>query len=107
MLFASGRLLACGWECMDQLAAAEASCHQDAAPATALNGEPAHPCLPEIAEPHVTAAKLAAAPSVADAPLVTAFITPDRAITPTGGQLHSSRIRFESPHLAAGSVLRI
>ena len=71
MLFASGRLLACGWECMDQLAAAEASCHQDATPVTAMASDATHACLPEIPEPRVTVAKqvtdqwLMALPSVA------------------------------------------
>ena len=108
MLLASGRLLACGWECIDELAApAAASCHQDSAPAAAVSGDPAHACLPEIAEPSVTVAKPVAAHSLAAAPLVTAFVTADRSIGWFTDRLHSHHLRFESPHSPALSILRI
>ena len=108
MLLASGRLLACGWECSDELAvtAAAASCHQESAPVTALNGDAAHACLPDIAEPHVTVAKPASALPMAAAPLVTVFITQDYLTAPRYSS-QSFRFAFASPHSPARSVLRI
>ena len=108
MLLASGRLLACGWECSDQLAAsAAASCHQESSPVTAVNGDAAHACLPEIIEPSVTVAKPASAQSLAAAPLVTAFLTGDRSIAWFTDRPHSRHLRCESPHLPAPAVLRL
>ena len=108
MLLASGRLLACGWECSNELAtSAAASCHQESAPLTALNGDAPHACLPEIVEPSVTVARPAGALSMAAAPLVTLFVTPDKPSDSSRFSLHSWRSRFESPHSPAFSVLRI
>lgn len=107
MLFASGRLLACGVECLDELAApAQASCHQEPAPLTALNGGEAHACLPEIAEPRVTRAKLATDQLLVAAPLVTRLV----AKTPIAGAVSDRlalRPPFEFPHLPSFSILRI
>lgn len=108
MLLASSRLLACGWECLDELAAPDvASCHTESAPATAISGDPAHACLPDVAEPLVRVAKTVKAQDLAAAPLAALPITPDRDIAPSGARLHSYPLRHESPHLATLSVLRI
>ena len=107
MLLASGRLLACGWECSNELAtSAAASCHQESAPLTALNGDAPHACLPEIVEPSVTVAKPANAQSMAAAPLVTLFVTQDPLTAPRYS-IHSFRAPFESPYSPAPAVLRI
>ncbi|MSO36589.1 MAG: hypothetical protein EXQ50_08905 [Acidobacteria bacterium] len=107
MLLASGRLLACGWECSDELAAlAAASCHQESAPLTALHGDAAHACLSEMVEPSVTVARPAGALSLAAAPLVTVFVTRDPLTAPRYS-IHSFRAPFESPHSPSPSVLRI
>ena len=108
MLLASGRLLACGWECSDELAApGAASCHQESPPVTAVNGEAAHACLPEIVEPIVTVARPAGALSMAAAPLVTALTAPAASAGFFDPRHHSFRVRIEPPHLPAPSVLRI
>lgn len=108
MLLASGRLLACGWECIDELAApAEASCHTESAPALALNGEAAHACLPEVAEPRVTVAKTFKAQWLAAAPLVTLFITPDSAAASSSRRPNVLHHRLSPPHSPAPTVLRI
>ena len=108
MLLASGRLLACGLECLDELATPEvASCHTESAPATAISGEASHACLPDVAEPRLTVAKTVKAQELGAAPLVTALITPARDLTSSGAPLHPHHLRHESPHLAALSVLRI
>ena len=108
MLLASGRLLACGWECLDELAAPEAaSCHTESAPATAISGDPAHACLPDVAEPLVRVAKTVTAQELAAAPVAISPITPDRVLAPSGAHLHSYHLSHESPHLATLSVLRI
>lgn len=108
MLLASGRLLACGWECLDELAApAQASCHQESAPATAVNSGETHACLPEIPEPRVTMAKLATDQLLMAVPLI-ATIVPQSLIAGTAsGRRQSLRPRLESPHLPGFSVLRI
>ena len=112
MLAASGHLLACGWECFDELpVSAEASCHQDSptggsAVALAEGGDGMHACLPETAEPHVTVVKPAAAHTLVLAPPATAFVTTLRPAELAGAQL-SFQLRFESPHSPAPSVLRI
>jgi hypothetical protein len=107
MLLVSGRLLACGVECLDELAApAQVACHQEPAPLTALNGGAAHACLPEIAEPRVTRAKLATDQLLVAAPLVTRIV----AKTPVAGAVSDRlalRPPFESPHLPSFSILRI
>jgi len=115
MLLASGRLLACGWECADELAAlAEASCHEDALShrsglptvASAKVGE-THACLPEIPEPRVTVAKLATDLFLMAAPMV-ATIVPQGPIAGTPpDHRHALRPRFESPYPPGFSVLRI
>lgn len=107
MLLASGRLLACGWECADELAApAEASCHQESAPATAINTESMHACLPDIAEPRVTVAKTATAHLLVSAPIATSHVTfPQPPVEPRLAP--SALTRIESPHPPAPSVLRV
>lgn len=108
MLLASGRLLACGWECIDGLAAsAAAPCHQESAPETALNGGAAHPCLPEVVEPQVTVAKLTVAQTLLPAPVVTDFVTPERLPDISSHRLYSLLLGSASPHASASSVLRI
>jgi len=114
MLFASGRLLACGVECLDELAApAQASCHQESARdrgglptvASAKVGE-VHACLPEIVEPRVTVAKLATDHLLVAPPLVARLV----AETPVAGSVSDRlalRPPFESPHLPSFSILRI
>ena len=102
MLFASGRLLACGWECLDELASpAAASCHQESVPATALNGDNPHACLPEVAEARVTVAKLATAP------VVMVLVIADRSRDALPRYRQARHLRFESPPAPAPSVLRI
>ena len=56
LILSPGRLLVCGWDCLDELPiAAEASCHQpSAAPEAVLNAGGAHPCPPEAVETPVT-----------------------------------------------------
>ncbi|MDP2390526.1 MAG: hypothetical protein Q8N52_09395, partial [Acidobacteriota bacterium] len=90
MLLASGRLLACGLECLDELATPEvASCHTESAPATAVSGDASHACLPDVAEPLVRVAKTVSAQELVAAPLATLSITADRDIAPSGARLHS------------------
>lgn len=108
MLLASGRLLACGLECLDELATPEvASCHTESAPATAISGDPAHACLPDVAEPLVRVVKTLTAQDLAAAPSATPLLTPERDLAPSSAHLHSHHLRHESPHLATLSVLRI
>lgn len=115
MLFASGRLLACGLGCLDELAVrAAASCHQDSTtgrsglPAVALaeEGDGVHACLPETPEPHVTAAKPGAAHALVIPPPTGVLFTTVRPADPAG-TLVSFQPDFESPHSPAPSVLRI
>jgi len=107
MLLASGRLLVCDWECSDQLAApAQASCHQESALATALSGGPTHACLPQVAEPRVTVAKLAADHGLLAAPLVARFVAPG-AMPWRLTARYAPRTLFDSPHLPDLTVLRI
>ena len=56
LMLGSGRLLVCGWDCLDELPiAAQASCHQQStAPEAALNGGDVHPCPPEAVATPVT-----------------------------------------------------
>lgn len=116
MLLASGRLLACGWECLDEAAApAAASCHEDSGTdrdglptvASAKVGEAAHPCLPEVAEPRVTVAKPARAQELAAAPLLTTLNFTERPALSSGPGRQAFHLRFESPHSPAPAVLRI
>jgi hypothetical protein len=108
MLLASGRLLACGVECLDDLAVPDQpSCHQESAPVTAIGGGETHACLPEIAEPHVTAAKLSTDQLLMAAPLVARIAAPDLMAGSASGRRHALRPRVESPHLPGLSVLRI
>lgn len=108
MLLASSRLLACGWECLDELAAPEAaSCHEESAPAMAISGDPAHACLPDVVEPLVRVAKTLTAQDLAAAPVATPLLTPERDLASSGAHLYSYHLRHESPHLAMLSVLRI
>jgi hypothetical protein len=108
MLLAQGRLLACGWECLDELAApADASCHQESAPVTALTSDGMHSCLPDVAEQTVTVAKTVKAQWLAAAPLVTTFLTHDAIAAVSGHRLDLSDRRFAPPHSPAPTVLRI
>ena len=114
MLFASGRLLACGVECLDELAApVQASCHQESTHgrgglptvASAKVGE-VHACLTEIVEPRVTVAKLATDHLLVAPPLVARLV----AETPVAGSVSDRlalRPPFESPPLPGLSVLRL
>lgn len=109
MLLASGRLLACGWECIDELAApAEASCHQKSAPAgPALEGGASHACLPEVLEAPVTVTQKAAAASVSPMALADVPATIRFGVAPKPG----SSLHRPSPTPAWGarvsSILRI
>ncbi len=116
MLVTSGRLLACGLECLDELVVpAQASCHEESASdrsglltvVLAKMGGETHACLPEIAEPHMTLVKLAADRLLVAAPLVARLA----AETPIAGfvsdRRQSRRSPFESSHLPVFSVLRI
>lgn len=106
MLLASGRLLACGWECIDELATtAAAACHQDSAPAAAVNGDAAHACLPEVTEPSITAAKQAKAHSIV-APLTLPFLAIERPLA-TPGRLRFVQPRSSSLYPHTPSILRI
>jgi hypothetical protein len=115
MLLASGRLLACGWECVDEVAApAEASCHEDSnnergLPTVALAkvGGAAHACLLEIIEPPVTVAKTVKAQTLAAAPQVTAFLMHDPPAADAHDHRHRRDLRFAPPHSPAPSILRI
>ncbi len=107
MLLASGRLLACGWQCSDELASPAASpCHQESAPLTTINGEVAHACLPEAVEPRVTAVK-PAAPLMASAPMLATAVS----TLPTAASRADSRRTAHAlpapPCSPAPSVLRI
>jgi len=107
-LLASGRLLACGLECLDELATPEvASCHTESAPATAISGEASHACLPDVAEPLVRVAKPATAHELAAAPLTAPHLAP----APSSEQRYHFaallRTRPESPHLSAPPILLI
>lgn len=108
MLLASGRLLACGLECLDELATPEvASCHRESAPATAISGEASHACLPDVAEPLVRVVKTIKAQQLAASPVATPYLAP----APPSDQLDRLaalfRTRPDSPHLSAPPVLRI
>ena len=107
MLSASGRLLACGVECLDELTVPDqASCHQGSAPATAIGGGDTHACLPEVVEPRVTVAKLAADHGLLAAPLVARLVAPGA----MPGHLtarYAPRTLFDSPHRPDLTVLRI
>lgn len=117
MLLAQGRLLACGWECMDELAAtvAEASCHDEPGNerggqptvAVAIAGEAAHVCLPDVTEPTVTVAKTVKAQLLAAAPSVALFADADGLGASSRERLQSFRHRSDSPHSRAPFVLRI
>jgi hypothetical protein len=116
MLLASGRLLACGWECLDELATpATASCHEDSQPdrsgrpavVLAKVGDTLHACPPEGAEPRVTVARSAAARSLAAAPLTAVLVTADRWLDTVPRHRPSSGPRFEPSHSPAPSVLRL
>jgi hypothetical protein len=116
MLLASGRLLACGWECLDELAApVAASCHQEFGPdrsglptvALAKVGNAPHACLPDVVEPRVRAPQPVAAQSLTAAPVVVVFVTADRSLDALPRHRHARHSRFESPHLPAPAVLRL
>jgi hypothetical protein len=108
MLLAQGRLLACGLECMDQLAApAEASCHTESAPALALNGDAAHACLPEVAEARVTVTKAAKGKGLVAAPLAALLIASDPSDASRQHRFPVAHSRQAPPHSPAPTVLRI
>jgi len=108
MLLASGRLLACGLECLDQLPAPDqASCHQQAAP-VAMSADASHACLPDIVEPSVTVAKPATVHAMASPlMLVTALVSPHSPLVPLRSLANVVHATFEAPHLLAPFVLRI
>ena len=71
-MFGSGRLLACGWECADQLVnAPDAACHESAPTEGLSMSASAHACAPDIADPAVATLKAGAG-----APQLIAFTTP-------------------------------
>jgi len=117
MLLAQGRLLACGWECLDEMAAvaAEPSCHEASddelgsqpTVAVVMVGEGAHPCLPDVTEPTVTVAKTVKAQLLAAAPSVALFSDADGLGALSREWLQSIRHRHPSPHRPAPFVLRI
>ena len=108
MLSASGHLLACGVECLDELTVPDqASCHQGSAPATAIGGGDTHACLPEVVELQVTVAKLTAAQTMLTAPVVTAFVTPERLPDVASHRFYSLLLGSASPHASASSILRL
>ena len=108
MLVASGRLLACGLECLDELAApAQASCHQESALATAVHGDTVHACLPESVEPRVTVAKPTSAQMLIAVPVVTPVVTTVGSANAPQRHVVTLRPRFDSAHLPGLSVLRI
>ena len=115
MLVASGRLLACGLECLDERpASADASCHESSPtdrsglPTVALAevGDVMHACLPELAEPQVIVAKPATAHVLVATPpaaVLNAYAKPAE----LAGIRLSLQPRFGSPHPPPASVLRI
>ena len=109
MVLASGRLLACGLECLDELAAPdEASCHQEPAPAVSLGAEASHACLPDIVEPRVTGTKPATVHAMASPlMLLTALATSRSPLVPLRSPLNVVQLEFEAPHLLAPFVLRL
>ncbi|MGE3492423.1 MAG: hypothetical protein AB7N29_20635 [Vicinamibacterales bacterium] len=108
MLLAQGRLLACGVECMGEVAvAAEASCHTESAPAVALSSGAAHACLPEVAEPPVTVAKTVKAQTLVAAPLVPAFLMHDPPAADARDRRRPRHLRFAPPQSPAPTILRI
>lgn len=50
----SGRLLACGWDCLDDPVTAQAPCHETDSRTAALDAATAHPCPPEAVQLPVT-----------------------------------------------------
>ena len=67
----SGRLLACGWECADQLVNThEPACHESASTDGLAMSASAHDCAPDEADPAVATLKAGAG-----APQVIAFTT--------------------------------
>jgi hypothetical protein len=117
MLLAQGRLLACGWECLDEMAAAaaEPSCHEASddelasqpTVAVVMVGEGAHPCLPDVTEPTVTVAKTVKAQLFAAAPSVALFVDADGLGALSRERRQASGHRSGSPHSRAPFVLRI
>ena len=115
MLAASGRLLACGLECLDGLAAsAQASCHQDSRndsglPTVALAkvGDTMHACLPDVTEPRVTVAKPASAQLLVTMPLLTPVVLNGGAVQAPRRHVATVHTQFESPHSPAPAILRI
>ncbi len=109
LLLGSGRLLACGWECSDELAApAEASCHQKSAPAgPVLEGGAPHACLPDVIETPVAVAQKAGAASMGPIALADVPVT----IRPGGNPRSGWSLRHPDPDTGcrarASSVLRI
>jgi hypothetical protein len=115
MLAASGRLLTCGLECLDERpASAEASCHESSLTdhsrlitvALAEVGDVMHACLPEVTEPRVIAAKPTTARVLFAASPAAVSLTFAKPAELAGATL-SLPPRFGSPHPPAPSVLRI
>ena len=108
LILSSGRLLACGWDCLAELPiAAEASCHQQStAPDAALNGGDAHPCPPEAVVTPVTISQKSSPASDTSADGATQTVAFASAI---GGSAQSHRPPSRSPLSRARqtNVLRI
>ena len=50
----SGRLLACGWDCLDDRVTAQAPCHETDSRTATVDAAAAHPCPPEAVQLPVT-----------------------------------------------------
>jgi hypothetical protein len=109
MLLASGRLLACGLECLDERAVPDqASCHQESTPAASLSAQTSHACLPDIVEPRVTGTKPVTAHAVVSPlMLVSTLIARHSPLVPLRSPVTGVRHRFEESHSSAPFVLRI
>jgi hypothetical protein len=109
MLLASGRLLACGLECLDERAVPDqASCHQESTPAASLSAEASHACLPDTVEPRITATKPVTAQAVASPlMLVTTLIGSQSPLVPLRSPVNVVHLRSEASHSSAPFVLRI
>jgi hypothetical protein len=109
MLLASGRLLACGLECLDERAVPDqASCHQESTPATSLSADASHACLPDIVEPRVTGTKPVTVHAVVSPlMLVSTLVARHSPPVPLRSPVNVVRHRFEASHSSAPFVLRI
>lgn len=107
MLLASGRLLACGLECLDeQPVKAEQSCHQAPVSAPTVGGEAAHACLPDATEPRVIVVKLAT-DQLTMAPLAAQVVAPGERPGRMLFEQNALRLLVELPPQPGAVVLRI